>query len=237
MCRAPAKTRCSYTSSVSTAGRAPREAATTLSSARVNTLPVGLCGVLRISSPCGGRRRRAARPGRTTRAVPRPAGAAARSARWRRRARCSRRRSRRGLEDHHLVARVHQPQQRAGDGLGGAAGDGHLVRPGLPALEARACSAMACAQVPRPGRAGTGRRRADRARATSSPPSGPSKSGKACPRFTAPCFAASALISEKTVVAKPWSRADRYGALVTRSLGGGEAHGAGGRVRRGAAAP
>lgn len=44
----PSKTRCSYTSSVTTSrSRSTASAATAASSSRVRTVPVGLCGVLR----------------------------------------------------------------------------------------------------------------------------------------------------------------------------------------------
>src|SRR6185436_964976 len=47
--------------------------------------------------------------------------------------------------------------------------------------------------------------------------SGPSKSGNPCPRFTAPCFAASAENSENTVVGKPATRRAN-GSLATARL-------------------
>jgi hypothetical protein len=54
-CRAPVKTRCSYTSSASTSSSCSiARAARTPSSARVKTLPVGLCGVLSSSSRARG---------------------------------------------------------------------------------------------------------------------------------------------------------------------------------------
>ncbi|CAM5663122.1 hypothetical protein SFUMM280S_08318 [Streptomyces fumanus] len=50
-CSAPSKTRCSYTSSVTTSrSRSTASSATAASSARVRTVPVGLCGVLISSS-------------------------------------------------------------------------------------------------------------------------------------------------------------------------------------------
>ena len=115
-----------------------------------------------------------------------------------------------GLERDHLVARLDQGQQGGGDGLGGPGGDQDLgVRVVVQAVEAllvlgdRRGGARG-----RRGRAGTGcrgrggwrRRRPGRSRA------GPSRSGKPWPRLIDPVATARADISAKIVVPRPARR-------------------------------
>ena len=114
----PSNTRCSYTSSVTTRrSRSMASSAIAASSASVNTLPVGLCGVFRRSRRVRGVIAAASgvevddEAGRSERdhAEPGP-----------------RHRHRRavgvvgGLEGDHLVAGLAEREERGGDGLGGA---------------------------------------------------------------------------------------------------------------------
>ena len=128
--RAPGNTRCSYTSSVTTIRSCSiARAAISDSSSWVNTLPVGLCGVL-SSSRIGVRGVIAGaklvdvevvtivvaglqQHGMERRAGHRDHGLVAVVDR---------------LEQHHLVAGVEHAEQRTGERLGGTGGDQHLGR-------------------------------------------------------------------------------------------------------------
>ena len=192
-------------------GRRARRSAPAISSssARVNTLPVGLCGVLTSTSRVRARERgrelvRVERPVRRAQRHDPPLGAGHGDA------------GRVGvverLEAHDLVAGLAQREQRGGDRLRGARGDEHLAV-GVE-LDGRG-SAAGGRRSPRaaPGCPGPGgywlwpARMA--ATAASSTSSGPSVSGKPCPRLSEPVRTASADISAKIVVPKPASFSDR----------------------------
>ena len=189
------------------------------SSSRVKTLPVGLCGELSRSSRVRGVIARAQRVG-----VERRSRAAA--ACTRRPVRAGHRDARRvgvvvRLEGDDLVARLAQREQRRGDRLGGAGGDEHLgvgvVARGR--TTARWCAAIAWRSSGMPGPGGywlwPARMAATAASSTSG---GPSVSGKPWPRLIEPVATASADISAKIVVPKPWSRDTRYGESATSTV-------------------
>ena len=123
-CSAPSKTRCSYTSSVTTQASCSRASAhTRSSSSRVKTLPVGLWGVL--SSTSRVRSENAAAQGRLV-------DREVREAQHRRSPHATGQGDRRGvrvvvrLERHHLVTRLDERQHRRRDRLRRPDRDEHL---------------------------------------------------------------------------------------------------------------
>ena len=125
---ASGKTRCSYTSSVTAYASCSRQSsATSASSSRVNTLPVGLCGEFsstsRVRGPnaarssAGSKAYRPSAPGRSvTGRRTAPASAIAGGVRVVVR-----------LEADHLVARLAEREDAGGDRLGGARGHHDLA--------------------------------------------------------------------------------------------------------------
>ncbi len=146
-----------------------------------------------------------------------------------------------GLEDERLVAAVEQRGERRRDRLGGAGVDrdllGRVVVDAVEALLVVGHRLLRARARPASGRTGCGRPRTASTAARSTK-SGPSKSGKPWPRFTAPCWRASAVISAKTDVPKPERRGVSGGRLIeprslSRTAGNRRpvAVGAGGGVR------
>ncbi len=134
---ASVKTRCSYTSSVTAiASYSWHSCATSSSSSRVNTFPVGLCGEFsstsRVRGPNAARSSSGSNPYRRCRGRPSwwpPSCGTQRD--WPadgvRERDAGRVRVVVGLEADHLVAGFAQAQDAGGDGLGGAGGDQHLA--------------------------------------------------------------------------------------------------------------
>ena len=203
MC-SPSKTRCSYTSSVTTSrSRSTASSAIAASSSRVSTVPVGLCGVLsRIS------RVRSVTASRSSSRSRRKAPSCGRRVTGH--ARAARHRDAGGvrvvvrLQGDDLVARLQQGEQRGGDGLGGARGDQHLgvgvVGPGRSSAAGASAIAVRSSGTPGPGGYWLPRPSRSARTAASRTSSGPSVSGKPWPRLIDPVRTASADISAKIVV-------------------------------------